>query len=284
MSRWGRHVQRALVSSSIGNGPPSPMTQLTHTHPPGFGSAPQSAHRITTGEWPTEASTHPPSRGPGSPSWDAWTTTPGAVSGPPRLRPQSPSTTPGEPRARSVSPAAVLAELRVEIDEVIENAPTEAPTNKPAQSRRPSETSDGRADTITHTGSNFTRTARADLVPRPVVSHTRAQPPKRQKTTRPLPKPHPATLDSPQVVHQGKGAISFTLPPGRGSSDAAARLRKTSIRQSENTSYTIANMQRARLAAANSTARPSNPLQHKSNTALPYNTCTSSDIARTPPR
>jgi hypothetical protein len=151
--------------------------------PPGFGSAPQSAHRITMGEWPTEASTHPPSPGPGSPSWDAWTTTPGAAPGPPRLRPRSPSTTPGEPRACSVSPAAVLAELRVEMDGVIENAPTKAPTNKPARSRRPSETSNGRADNITHTGSNLARTARADLVTRPVVPHTRAQPPKQQKTT-----------------------------------------------------------------------------------------------------
>ncbi len=34
MSRWGRHVQRALVSSSIGNGLPPPMTQLTHTPSP----------------------------------------------------------------------------------------------------------------------------------------------------------------------------------------------------------------------------------------------------------
>jgi hypothetical protein len=78
--------------------------------------------------------------------------------------------------------------------------------------------------------------------------------------------------------------ISFTLPPGRGSSDTAAQLRITSIRQLEKTSYMLTNEQRARLAAANSTARPSNPLQHKSNTALHYNTCTSSDIARTPPR
>jgi hypothetical protein len=92
--------------------------------PPTFG-----CERLTLGQAP-----HPPSRGPGSPSWDAWTTTPGPCS-----RPRSLSTTPGEPRARSVSPAAVLAELRVEIDGVIGNAPTEAPTNKPARSRRPSE-------------------------------------------------------------------------------------------------------------------------------------------------
>jgi len=56
-----------------------------------------------------------------------------------RERLRSPSTTQGEPRARSVSPAAVLAELRADVDEVIDNDPTDAPTGEPTRARRPSE-------------------------------------------------------------------------------------------------------------------------------------------------
>ena len=94
------------------------------------------------------------------------------------------------------------------------------------------------------------------------------------RRTQPLKKPTPASLESPQVVCHGKGAISFKLNPDQDRIDAAALLRKTSIRQSEKTSYMFTDEQRAGLAAASSTARPLGPLQHKSNTALPYNTCT----------
>jgi hypothetical protein len=112
-----------------------------------------------------------------------------------RERPRSPSTTPGEPRPRSVSPAAVLAELREDIDEVIGNAPTDAPIGEPTRARRPSE----HVSPPEEPRQNLK--ALKPGLPLVADSHARTQPPS---------KPH---LPPNSNLRPGKGAVTFTLPP-----------------------------------------------------------------------